>query len=132
MADYSVGIIEGFEVVESISFSNQLKKLHRSLPRLRADISTFLTAVVSLPRDDNWMRAFHVERLTGPCAGFLEAKRIRCSDLDRGSRSGVRLVFRIDWHNGRIDLEGIFLKKDSNVWLPSSPVSGRHRHSSSR
>lgn len=64
-------------------------------------------------------------RLVG-MPGLMEAKRVHSSVAHMGARQGIRLVFRLDSVNGRIELVDIFQKNHREMFDCIGTNSGRH------
>ena len=122
-------VINGFVISEASSYKNSIRRLERRNRGLAGDIMHFIARMTEevigrgLP-----LSALHIERLQHN-HDFLEAKRVHCPSLGRGSREGIRLVFSLDSANRSILLVDVFSKGDQEVWLPRSPDSGHRRYS---
>ncbi len=121
-------MVNGFVISEASSYRNSIRRLERRNHGLVGDILRFIARMTEevigngLP-----LSALHIERLQHN-NDFLEAKRVHCPSLGRGSREGIRLVFSLDTPNRSILLVDVFSKGDVEVWLPPSPNSGHRRH----
>jgi|GEM_PF-3251763 len=121
-------MVNGFVISEASSFRNSIRRLERRNRGLAGDILRFIGRMTEeivgkgLP-----LAALHIERLQHN-HDFLEAKRVHCPSLGRGSREGIRLVFSLDTPNRSILLVDVFSKGDQEIWLPASPNSGHRRH----
>lgn len=94
-------------------FDNELKRLLRKYRSLNADIDLLKKYLIIIPRS-NPPRVVRIPGL-GLVTEIYKVKHFRCKALNKGSRSGIRVIYAFFPDNPKIVFSEIYYKEKDDT-----------------